>query len=178
MSKKKLSPLERLDEYKPANKNVSRISDDHPAHDLWRGMFLRAFRNLGTVSLAADAIGVTAHEVRKLERSNVEFAEAMSNVRLDVVEDLTGELIKRAKGGSDILLMFLLKKLDNSYRDNHQSKIEVNVKNVKTYVGFNPDMWDKLDDKDHVALTETLLLTAPTTIDGEFVEKVEDTQLT
>jgi hypothetical protein len=72
----------------------------------------------------AAAIGRRTHY--EWVESDPEYAAAVEDAKADAIEALELEARKRAtarKRPSDTLLIFLLKKLDPSYRDNH--KVEV-----------------------------------------------------
>ena len=66
---------------------------------------------------ACKAAGITHSTPSTWERSDPEFAEKYNGARLAAIERLEMVCDKRAKAGSDTLLMFRLKKLDPSYRE-------------------------------------------------------------
>lgn len=70
---------------------------------------LDAFIELGTVYHACKQAGVGRTTWYNWLKDDPEFAEAVSKAEEDVADDLEQEAIKRAKDGSDTLLIFLLK---------------------------------------------------------------------
>lgn len=126
---------------------LSRLDKRHPEHELWRSLFLRFHRQFGTLAPTCDAMGIATREVRRIIRDDPEFAEAIQDATLDLAEDLIAEAIRRAKGGSDLLLMFTIKKYNPSFKETYQPTSTITVNNTKTYIGFDPDAWDKLTQK-------------------------------
>jgi hypothetical protein len=122
----------------------------------WRNQerFLEEFAKCGIISHAAKAAGVTVATVeswdfkdmhgfkrRKAWAAQVALGHAEREVYRRAIEGIDhpviykGEITGSYKQYSDNLLMFLVKKLDPSYRDNHQ----VNV-----------------DNSQHIAITQTV----------------------
>ena len=73
--------------------------------------FLEAYRDLGTVSGAARRIGVHRQRLYAWRQADAAFAAQWAEVEAEVADDLEQEAIRRAKEGSDTLLIFLLKGL-------------------------------------------------------------------
>ena len=71
--------------------------------------FLRAHKGGATVSQAAHYAGVHRRTVYKWKARDPKFALAWAKARDTLVQDLEMEAYQRAIGGSDRLLMFLLK---------------------------------------------------------------------
>lgn len=132
---------------------ISVLDKRHPAHEMWRSVFFRAYRTFGTVYATAINIGVSSKEVNKLIQTDPEFAESIREANQDVGEMLVGETIRRAMNGSDLLLMFATKRFDPTFKE-QQPVTNVLVDNRKTYIGFSPDQWDQLPDKSSVKLIE------------------------
>jgi hypothetical protein len=92
--------------------------------------FLAAFSRHGYVLKACKAAGITHSTPSSWERSDTAFAEAYAGARLAAIERLEMLCDKRAKGGSDTLLMFRLKKLDPSYREHFNVEQSGEVTNI------------------------------------------------
>lgn len=85
----------------------------------WKPVWLEAFGEYGTVYHACKAAGVGRSTVYRHRESDAEFAEAWAAVEEDVSDDLEQEAARRAKDGSDVLMIFLLKaRRPQKYRDN------------------------------------------------------------
>jgi len=91
-----------------------------PNRPLWAVPFLRAYSKTGNVKQALLLAGVSRRAVYKLRDIDDEFRQALSDAEDDGADELEGIARDRAKAGSDVLLMFLLKGLRPwKYRDNH-----------------------------------------------------------
>lgn len=110
---------------------------------LLRPIFLRVLRATGTIREAAESVGLSTKMVQEAMKRDPSFATLVVEAMGEHTELLEKELIRRAMNGSDLLLMFLLKaRKPDTYRE----KTTVNggpTYNVKAYVGFTPDEWDK-----------------------------------
>jgi hypothetical protein len=95
--------------------------------------FLIAFAKHGSIMAAARAVKINRETVRQWRRDDPVFYERFKDTKLELIElledgavdDAMGEWspkLRRYIGGNPILKMFLLKKLDPSYRDS--SKFE------------------------------------------------------
>ncbi len=90
----------------------------------WKRLFLDAFRESGIISQAIMVAGVSRGQLRSALDKDPEFLEAFHDAKADAIDSLETEAVRRAKDGSDQLLMFLLKShRPEVYRENH--KIEV-----------------------------------------------------
>jgi hypothetical protein len=108
-----------------------------------KATFLHAIASGMTVTDACAAIGLSRQHIYFLKDQDPEFNAAWDDANKAKLEIFEAELQRRAMGyqeplhhrgvrtgdyvtkHSDILLMFLLKKLDPSYRDN--AKVEVHI---------------------------------------------------
>lgn len=123
-----------------------KLDQNHPLCDIWRNLFFRTLRQVGTLAATCEVLGLRSVEVRKLLITDQAFSETYQSVLQDTKELLEAEVLRRAMNGSDVLLMFALKKLDPSYKEQYQAPSSTTI-NVKTYVGFDPDAWDKRNGK-------------------------------
>ena len=90
--------------------------------------FLAAFEDLGTITAACRQVGVGRQTVYDWRQADEDFAVALHDARKAVADDLEIEAIRRAKDGSDTLLIFLLKAhAPDRFRENvrveHSGKI-------------------------------------------------------
>lgn len=98
-----------------------------PKHPAKQKAFLAAYAKTGNISDAA--------RLAKCDRSNhyhwmadPDYAEKFQAAQDNAVEDLESVARRRAKAGSDLLLMFLLKSLrPATYRDNFKGEIKVHT---------------------------------------------------
>lgn len=138
--------------------------------------WLVAFAKTGTQLAACQATGVSRTTVHSWIKMYPDFVRAMSEAKLDIVDSLKNTALKRAtEGGSDPLLIFLLKNLapdEFSERIRHEfttktldltvneilEAIRINVPeccpHCKTNLGIAPaiaqelmDMSDRLSNK-------------------------------
>jgi hypothetical protein len=85
----------------------------------WKPAFLEAFSTYGTVSHACKVVGVGRRTVYDARQVDEAFAAEWAAVEDDVSDDLEQEAVRRAKDGSDTLLIFLLKaRRPEKYREN------------------------------------------------------------
>lgn len=90
----------------------------------WKRLFLDAFRESGIISQALMVAGISRGQLRTALDKDPEFLEAFHDAKADAIDSLETEAVRRAKDGSDQLLMFLLKShRPEVYRENH--KVEV-----------------------------------------------------
>jgi hypothetical protein len=75
----------------------------------WTARFLEVFRQTGTVRLSADAAGIDRDTAYKRRRRDPRFAARWERAEQDGVDVLAAEARRRGLGGSDQLLMFLLR---------------------------------------------------------------------
>jgi len=110
---------------------------------LWAVPFLRAYAKTGNVSQALTMAGVSRRSVYKLREADDEFRQALSDAEEDGADELEDIARQRAKAGSDVLLIFLLKGLRPwKYRDNHH------VVNTNAPIDFAIDL--SIDDTPHI----------------------------
>ncbi|KKM92399.1 hypothetical protein LCGC14_1218870 [marine sediment metagenome] len=85
---------------------------------------LKAFEEYGTISHACEEADIGRTTVYAWIKKSPKFAKKVEDARKVVGESLEKEAITRAKDGSDILLIFLLKGIyPGKYRDT--AKVEV-----------------------------------------------------
>jgi len=94
--------------------------------------FLSAFSSYGIVSKACQWADISRRTFYNWKDADEEFCKAFEYSRREyedsIEERLQAECDKRAFAGSDVLLMFRLKKLNPSYRERWSG--EIKVKNV------------------------------------------------
>jgi len=84
-----------------------------PQSEAKKALFLEQYRKAGTRLVACRASNISRHAVYDWERNDPAFAAAMREAEKEVVEVLENTALQRATaGGSDQLLMFMLKALD------------------------------------------------------------------
>ncbi len=80
-----------------------------PLKSKWKPKFLEGLKEHGNVTKAAKEAGISRGHAY-LERKNLEkFKEAWEEAYEEYVDSLEHELYRRAKDGSDTLLIFALK---------------------------------------------------------------------
>ena len=90
----------------------------------WKDLFIEAFRESGIISQALMYAGINRTVLRAGLEKDKDFLEEFHDAKADAIDSLETEAVRRAKDGSDQLLMFLLKShRPEVYRENH--KIEV-----------------------------------------------------
>jgi hypothetical protein len=93
---------------------------------------IEAVQELGFVNKAAVAVGLDKKTVWRMEQADPTFAIRLREARQrglgNLREHLEGLLVGMAEKGNAPAAMFLLKKLDPSYRENHN----VNVSSTPT----------------------------------------------
>ena len=91
-----------------------------PGRPLWCVPFLRAYSKTGNIGQALTIAGVSRRAVYKLRDTDEEFRQAIEHAQDDGADELEAIARDRAKAGSDVLLIFLLKGLRPwKYLDNH-----------------------------------------------------------
>lgn len=84
-----------------------------PQSEAKKAIFLEKYREAGTRLVACRAANVSRTAVFTWENNDPAFAAAMREAEKEVVEILENTALQRAtRGGSDQLLMFMLKALD------------------------------------------------------------------
>jgi hypothetical protein len=85
-----------------------------------RARALEAYYDLGTVIAACKRVGISRRTWYNWAEADPVFADAVRRATEHVADDLEAEAIRRAKDGSDTLLIFLLKaKRPAVYRERH-----------------------------------------------------------
>lgn len=85
----------------------------------WTAVWLANYSITGNVKAASVAAGVTRQAVYGRRDRDPEFASRWADALEDAIECLESVAWERAKAGSDLLIMFLLKGLNPvKYRDN------------------------------------------------------------
>jgi hypothetical protein len=116
----------------------------------WRQEFLDGLRETGMVTEACQAVGIGRRTAYDERQRNEEFALAWADVIEESTEDLEREAVRRAKDGSDTLLIFLLKaRRPQVYREN--------VK-VAPVAAARPELVHVPDDDDERALEVARIL--------------------
>ena len=106
-----------VDQLPGASRRRTRRTPD----DRWRGRFLKHLRDTGAVRYACEAAGVSRDTAYRHRQQHEAFALAWSDALEDSSDELEAEARRRAKDGSDQLLMFLLKAhRPGVYRDTHR----------------------------------------------------------
>jgi hypothetical protein len=120
-----------------------------PNRPLWAVPFLRAYAKNGNIKEALNLAGVSRRAVYKLRDIDEEFRQAIEDALEDGADELEDIARQRAKAGSDVLLMFLLKGLRPwKYRDNHH------VVNTNAPTDFVIDL-STADDSPHITDVST-----------------------
>jgi hypothetical protein len=85
----------------------------------WKPAFLSAFADTGMVTAACEAAGVARRTVYAARHADEAFAAAWDEIEERSTEDLEQVAVRRAREGSDTLLIFLLKsRRPGVYREN------------------------------------------------------------
>lgn len=79
--------------------------------------FLDAYRELGTIKEAAAVAGIHRNMIYYWQEVDPEFAPRFKGADQDSRDALVAEARRRAMERSDILLMFLIKQKDPSFRE-------------------------------------------------------------
>lgn len=91
---------------------------------VWEPAFLAALAATGNVSEAARAANIVRQEVYRYREMSETFAAAWDAALEEATDTLEAEALKRAKAGSDVLLIFLLKGArPEKYRERYDTKI-------------------------------------------------------
>jgi hypothetical protein len=75
----------------------------------WQKAFLAALENTGSITSSAEAASMGRSNVYQYRKTDPEFARLWDEAIEKACDLLEDEARKRAFGGSDVLLMFLLK---------------------------------------------------------------------
>ena len=121
------------------------LSKEHPDHAAHRNLFFRMYRQMGTIANTCDTLGLDTKKVRQLQRTDPEFAEGITEAQEDFADTLEGEVYRRAMNGSDLLLMFAVKKHRPLFKENAPQQVN-NTFNVKAYIGIDPEnIWGEAE---------------------------------
>ena len=105
--------------------------------------FLAAYAELGTIVHACRAANVPRRTVYNWRQADEDFALALHDAGQDVRDDLVKEAIRRAKDGSDTMLIFMLKALDPAmFREN--VKVEHSGRIAHDLEGLSDEQLDKV----------------------------------
>lgn len=106
----------------------------HRSNSTKKSVFLASLRAGNTVKNAATACGVHRRTLYDWRDQDPEFRAAWEDAIKESIEELEDEVRRRALDSSDkyshILLMFLLKKHDPSYRENYKREVTVKHETV------------------------------------------------
>ena len=81
--------------------------------------FFSVLEQTGNISTACAGSGVSRKTIYNYINSDPDFKTRVDDAKETAIEHLEGIALERAKNGSDVLLMFLLKSLrPERYRDN------------------------------------------------------------
>lgn len=84
-----------------------------------REAFLTILSNGGTVKEAREAAGISRSSIYDWRKADEDFAAAWDHAYEEGTDELETEAVRRAKDGSDTLMIFLLKaRRPEKYRDN------------------------------------------------------------
>ena len=92
----------------------------------WAPKALEIYSEVGIVTLAAKGAGVHPVSVHTLKRENEAFAAAWKDADEQAGDALEAEALRRARDGSDTLLIFLLKRKRPEFRDNYHVQVSGN----------------------------------------------------
>lgn len=85
------------------------MSDKPTTQKAWMEPFVAALEEYGTVSHAARVAGINRQYAYVVRKENPDFAAAWDGALQVATDDLEQEAVRRAKDGSDTLMIFLLK---------------------------------------------------------------------
>jgi len=83
----------------------------------WRKAFLKALASEGVVTYACERAKVSKMQVYRVRNSDPEFAKQWAEAIESAADALESEVRRRAFAGSDLLAMFLLKKMRPEFRE-------------------------------------------------------------
>lgn len=94
-----------------------------PKKSVWQPAFLAALANCGVVRAACTAANITSGYVYQVRLKDPKFAAAWEQALEDAADSLEAEAVKRARAGSDTLLIFLLKAArPEKYRERYHTE--------------------------------------------------------
>lgn len=110
-----------------------------------KSVFLEHFAQMGNISKACDAAGISRRVVYSWQEKDEQFAAAFQESNIIATETLEAEAWRRAKDSSDTLLIFLLKARNPArYREKPPDElspervlrfVEAVMSSVKEHVG-------------------------------------------
>jgi len=93
-------------------------------------IFFSVLEQTGNITTACAGSGIARKTIYNYINSDPEFKTRVDDAKETAIEHLEGIALERARGGSDVLLMFLLKSLrPERYRDNPKYINQNNVVN-------------------------------------------------
>lgn len=95
---------------------MKNINPEPPA---WTAKFLELYGKIGIIAVAARGAGIHRKTVYDTRKKYPSFAEEMDQMKEDAADALEAEALRRARDGSDTLLIFLLKKMRPEFRDHY-----------------------------------------------------------
>ena len=116
---------------------MSRAREPRPD---WGPRFLEVLAATGNVRLSAGAAGVSRDTPYKRARRSRRFAEAWAKAVEDAIDTLEAEARRRALGGSDALLMFLLRAhRPERYRETLRLDIRAEATRIASELGVDAE---------------------------------------
>lgn len=88
--------------------------------EFWVPRFLAALETSSNILYACQYAGVTRSWAYDYRKSNPEFKRAWRAAKHSSMVALKGECFRRAMNGSDLLMMFMIKQWDPTYRDSYK----------------------------------------------------------
>ena len=90
--------------------------------------FFSVLEQTGNITTACAGSGVSRKTIYNYINTDSDFKTRVDDAKETAIEHLEGIALERARGGSDVLLMFLLKSLrPERYRDNPKYYTQTNV---------------------------------------------------
>ena len=97
----------------------------------WSPRFLARLAETGNILAACRAVGISRSTVYDRRDGDQAFAALMASALEDAIDDLEEEARQRARDGSDVLLMFLLKAhRPEKYRERHEVKHQGEIRHT------------------------------------------------
>lgn len=110
-----------------------------PSLEEWHAKFIGCLRATGNVQYSAEYCGVSRQRVYQVRQADAEFREQWKFAMEAACDDLELEARRRAKAGSDVLLIFLLKAhRPQIYRDRVQLDVNLVGRMAEQY-GLDPE---------------------------------------
>lgn len=101
----------KLANSKSTNSRKATKSEKEQAEVENKRRFIKAFRATYSLKEACELSLISRYKVNKWQSEDSKFAEEVSKVTKVITDDLEETAVARAKRGSDVLLMFLLRSL-------------------------------------------------------------------